>query len=75
MKTEHKQTVMISLMRGHVPSYWKEAAATELIKAKAGKRQINYSSGMRLHGVYTNNLSFPQKQPQPLHQRDARETI
>lgn len=53
MKTEHKQTVMVSLMWGR-----KQAAATESIKAKAGKRQINYSAGMLLHGVYTNNLFF-----------------
>lgn len=41
-----------------VQTYWKQAAATKLIKAKAGIVKINNSLRLLLHHLYTNNLSF-----------------
>lgn len=52
------QTVISSRMWSQVQTCWKQAAATWLIKAKAGIVQINYSLKTLLHHVYTNNLSF-----------------
>lgn len=54
MTTNTRPTVTVSLTW----TYWKQAAATELIKATDGIVKINYSSRILLHHVYTNNLSF-----------------
>lgn len=52
------QTVISSRMWSQVQTCWKQAAATWLIKTKAGIVQISYSLKTLLHHVYTNNLSF-----------------